>query len=397
MTASLRSQFYLSKEITHLNHGSFGACPKPIFEDYQQWQLELEKNTVNFYTREAPGLLQQSRQALGDFIGCAADDVVFTSNPSYAMNIIAKSFPLQPGDEILTTNLEYGAMDKTWEYYCTKAGALYVRQEIALPLQSKAEVVAQFFEGLSSKTKAIFISHLTSSTALLLPVEEICAQAKKLGLITLVDGAHIPGHLPLNLSQLQADIYTGACHKWLLTPKGCSFLYVHPTFQSIFDPLVISWGYDSDTPSGSQFIDYHQLQGTRDISAFLTVPKALQFRATFNWDSESAKARHLAHKNYTHFAHAANGRMLCSATPEFLGQMCSAEINCIEPEALNLLLYQKYKIEVPTFANGNTSFIRYSFQAYNTQEELNRLFNALEDIRKTTNLISNERPNFHEK
>ncbi|MFM1876217.1 MAG: hypothetical protein RL266_1954 [Bacteroidota bacterium] len=384
---NIRSQFLLNPNIIHLNHGSFGACPKPIFEDYQNWQLQLEQDTVEFFARRGPELLYNSRKALADFIGCHANDVVYTMNPSYAINIIAKSFPLKQGDEILATDLEYGAMDRTWNYYCQKAGATYVQQRITLPVSNKEEVVEEFFKGLTPNTKAIFISHITSSTALILPVKEICAKAKELGLITIVDGAHVPGHIPLDLSTLDADIYTGACHKWMLTPKGSSFLYVKRDLQSLFDPLVISWGYESDNPSNSQFIDFHQLQGTRDFSAFLTIPKALEFRKEFDWENVSAQARKVSQENYHRFSEVANGQMPCMVSDDFLGQMCSLEIDCPDFVKLGELLYNRYGIEVPVFPHGNKVFIRYSFQGYNKQEDLDALFASLAEIRRTTDLL----------
>ena len=204
---------------------------------------------------------------------------------------------MKPGDEILTTDLEYGAMDKTWNYYCKQKGANYIRQHIQLPLTSKEAIVEQFFKGLTPNTKAIFISQITSSTALILPVKEICDIAKQKGLLTIVDGAHVPAHISLNLQELKADIYTGACHKWMMTPKGCSFLYVTKEQQHWIDPLIISWGYDSAFPSHSQFLDYHQLQGTRDFSAFLTVPKAIEFLTEHNWEKHTAACRQLVRDN----------------------------------------------------------------------------------------------------
>ena len=180
-TTDLSSQFLINPNITFLNFGSFGACPKPIFEDYQKWQLELEKEPVQFITVNGYNYLKQAREALGNYIHCNADDIVFTMNPSYAINIIAKSIDLKPGDEILTTDLEYGAMDNTWNFYCQQKGAKYIRQHINLPLTSKEVFIDQFFKGLSKNTKAIFISQITSSTALILPVKEICAIAKEKG------------------------------------------------------------------------------------------------------------------------------------------------------------------------------------------------------------------------
>jgi isopenicillin-N epimerase len=379
----LQSQFLLNPDITYLNFGSFGACPAPIFEDYQRWQRELEWEPVQFITATGLRYLQRSREALAAYIHCGANDIVYTTNPSYAVNIIAKSFPLTPGDEILSTDLEYGACDRTWNYYCKKAGAKYIRQPITLPIVSKEKLIEDFFRGLSTRTKAIFISQITSATALVLPVKEICAIARRKGLITIVDGAHVPGHLPLDLSTLQADIYTGACHKWMLTPKGCSFLYVKRELQDLFDPLLISWGYESASPSDSRFLDYHQLQGTRDFSAFLTVPKAIQFLHENDWPAVAAAARALVQKNALRFCTLLGSEPLSPIGDEFLGQMFSIPIDTADPEKLKQRLFEIYKIEVPVTRQDSRLMVRYSINAFNSQEDLDRLYSALEDIVKT--------------
>ena len=193
---SIKSQFLLDPSVTYLAFGSFGSCPKPIFEDYQKWQLELEREPTQFITVNGLNYLKKSREALANFINCEADDLVYVSNPSYAINIVAKSFKLNEGDEILSTNLEYGALDRNQNYYCKKAGAKFVRQNITLPLASKEKFIEEFFGGLTNKTKAIFISQITSTTALIFPVKEMCEIAKAKGLFTIVDGANVPGHIP---------------------------------------------------------------------------------------------------------------------------------------------------------------------------------------------------------
>ena len=387
MQNHLKSQFLLNPDITYLNFGSFGACPKPIFEDNQKWQLELETEPVQFVTVNSLNYLKKSREALGRYIGCHADDLVFTPNPSYAFNIIAKSLALNPGDEILSTNLEYGAMDKTWNYYCGKAGATYVRQAISLPVTSKEKIIEQFWKGLTKNTKAIFISEITSSTALKLPVKEICEMAKEKGLVTIVDGAHTPGHIPLDLQLLKADIYTGACHKWMLAPKGCSFLYVKKEFQNLFDPLVVSWGYDSATPSHSQFLDYHQMQGTRDISAFLTVPKAIEFLKEHNWEERAKECRKLVRDNALRFCELVGTKPLCPLTDDFLGQMFSIPVHTPEPESLQRMLFEAYKIEIPMMRHGTDTYLRYSIQVFNSQADLDKLYNALKEIITNTELM----------
>jgi len=383
----MKDQFLLNPEITYLNFASFGACAKPVFEDYQNYQRELEREPVQFIAVNSTHYLKASRKAIASYIHCHEDDVVFTPNPSYAINIITKSLKLNPGDEILSTDLEYGAMDRTWNHYCRQTGAKYVRQHIHLPISSREQILADFEKGLTAKTKVVFLGQITSATALILPVKEICMMAKEKGLLTIVDGAHVPGHIPLNLQELKADIYTGACHKWMMTPKGCSFLYVNKENQSWVDPLVVNWGYESAMPSHSQFQDYHEMQGTRDISAFLTVPKALEFMSAHDWDRKAADCRKLVRDNAARFLALLHTQPLAPVTEEFIGQMISLPIRTKEPEALQRLLFTDYRIEVPIMRHGEHCYLRYSIQAFNTQQDLDTLYNALENILKTTSLI----------
>lgn len=378
----LKSQFLLTPEITYLNFGSFGACPRPVFNNYQEWQLKLESEPCQFIAVDGIGYLKKSREALASFVHCDADDLVYVTNPTYAINIIAKSLKLEEGDEILSTNIEYGAMDRTWNYYCRKNKAKYVRQPIELPIASRDELIEQFWKGYSAKTKAIFISQITSSTALRLPVEEICEMAKQKGLLTIVDGAHVPGHIPLDLSMLKADIYTGACHKWMMAPKGCSFLYVRKEHQHLFDPVIISWGYESAAPSHSQFLDYHQMQGTRDFSAFLTVPKSIEFMKDNNWAEVAARCRKIVRDNYEKFCSLVGSKPICPVSDEFLGQMCSIPIKAEQPEKLQRRLFEHNKIEVPVMRQENNVFLRFSINAFNSQEDLDKLYNALQELLK---------------
>ena len=383
----LKSQFLLKDGITYLNFGAYGACPKPIFERYQQFQLELEQEPVQFITVNGMQYLKESREALGAYLNCSADDVVYVTNPSYAVNIVVKSLSLKEGDEVLTTNLEYGACDKTWNYYCEKKGAKYIRQKIRFPLQSKDDFIEQFFKGLSGKTKIVFISQITSSTGLRLPVEEICSIAKLKGLLTFVDGAHAPGQLPVDLNSLEVDFYTGACHKWMLTPKGSSFLYVTKEWQGMLDPLLISWGYKSAAPSHSQFLDYHQLQGTRDFSAFLTIPAAIDFMKENNWNDVAENCRTITRSNADRFCSLLNSEPLQHSKEDFIFQLCSTRIKTKEPQALHRLLFDKYKIEIPVMPHEDMILLRYSVQAFNGQEDLDVLYDALKDIINTTGLI----------
>lgn len=383
----MKDLFLLRDDITFLNFGSFGACPKEIFDDYINWQYILESEPVQFITVDGYKYIDTSLRSLGKYINCPPESLVYVPNPTHAINLLAKSLNLNPGDEILTTSLEYGAMDRTWKFYCRKTGAKYIQQKITLPLSSKEEFIREFWEGYSERTKVVFISQITSSTALILPVMEIVTEAKKRGLITIVDGAHVPGHIPLDIQNLDTDYYTGACHKWMMTPKGSSFLYARKELKEKLEPLIISWGYESAAPSGNLYFDYHQFNGTRDFSAYLTIPKAIEFREKYNWDQVSANCRSSLKEVAPGLFNELGTQPLAPLTDEFFGQICSVPINTHEPEKTQRLLFEKYKIEIPVMRHGENCYIRFSFQAFNQVKEIQYLIDSLRDIKRNTNLI----------
>jgi len=383
----MKSQFLLDPTITFLNHGSFGACPKPIFEEYQRFQLELETEPVLFIQKKATGYLKVAREKLSTYIGCDSLDVFFTPNPTFAINTIMRSLDLQEGDEILSTNHEYGAMDRIWSFYCKKSGAKYIRQKISLPVKSKEQLLEEFWKGYNSKTKIIFLNHISSCTALVFPVKEICDRARELGLITIVDGAHVPGQLDLNITELNPDFYTGTLHKWMLAPKGSSFLYVKKQFQNTLDPLIVGWGYESVSPGESQFLDYQDYQGTRDVSAFLATPKVIEFLERNNWSTIAKQSKAIVLANYQRFCDLFQTQPLCPISEEFLVQMASVPVKTSDPVGLKELLFNKYKIEIPVMSLNGNFYLRYSINGYNSQEDLDVLYAALQDILSTTDLI----------
>ena len=383
----MKTLFQLDDNVTFLNHGSFGSCPRPIFKEYQNFQSELEADPVNFIQVKQPTLLKTAREAFAKFVNCNAQDLVFTPNPTFAVNIVMRNLNLQVDDEILSTNHEYGAMDRTWNFYSKKSGAKYIRQKISLPIQSKEQIIEEFWKGYSSKTKVIFLNHFSSSTALIFPVKEICDKARELGLITIIDGAHVPGHIDLDLSELNPDYYTGTLHKWMLAPKGSSFLYVKKELQNNLGPLIVSWGYESLFPSDSQFLDYHEYQGTSDVSQYLCTPAVIQFLKENNWTEVSKKCKQMVFDNYQRFCDLVGTQPICPITEEFLGQMASIPIVTEKPLELKSLLYDKYKIQIPIMPLNGNVYLRYSINAYNSQADLDILYNVLKDIIQTTDLI----------
>ncbi len=378
-----RSLFLLDPGVIFLNHGSFGACPKPVFAAYQSWQRRLEEQPVQFLGREFADLQLFARQKLGAFLGAEADDLVYIPNATYGVNIIAHSLDIQPGDEILTTDHEYGACDNAWEFICRKTGGKYIHLQVGLPVASTEAFLEQFWQGVTGQTKLIFLSHITSPTAQLLPVAAICQRARHAGILTFIDGAHAPGQIPLNLPAVGADFYTGNAHKWMLSPKGAAFLYVRRESQPLVEPLVVSWGYNADkrTTTGSRYIDQLQWTGTHDPSAALTVPTAIEFMHEHHWDQVRLDCHALLRQALRSIQELtglspvyAAGDQPCTLPP----QLAIAPI----PQSADLVvlkarLYDQFHIEVPLIEWNGRKFIRISVQAYNSQADLDTLLEGL--------------------
>lgn len=375
-TAELRAQFMLDPDVIFLNHGSFGACPLPVFEAYQRWQRELERQPVEFLGRRVDALLDDARAQLGSYLHADPADLIFVSNATVGVNTVARSLALQPGDEILATDHEYGACDYTWEFICQKTGARYIRHPIPLPVLSAAELVESFWSAVTPRTKAIFISHITSPTALILPVDEICRRARAAGILTIIDGAHAPGQIPLDLTALDADFYTGNCHKWLCAPKGSGFLYARRDHHAWLEPPVISWGWLPD----ASFVSRNQWQGTRDIAAFLAVPAAIEFQQAHDWDAVRARCHALARECRRRLADRFCLTPIAPDSPDWFAQMVTVPLPPCDVTALKARLYDDYRIEVPLVTWNGNYYVRVSFQGYNDERDLEALVKALGEI-----------------
>jgi len=378
----VKTLFLLDPAIYFLNHGSFGACPQPVFEVYQHWQRELERQPVEFLGRRITNLMAEARAALAAYLNVAPDEVVYFPNPTTAVNMVARNLALEPGDEILTTDHEYGAMERTWHFICKRSGAVCRRQAIPLPVSTPQAFVEAFWAGVTPRTRVIFISHITSPTALTFPVSDICHRAREQGILTIVDGAHAPGQIPLDLTEIGCDLYAGACHKWLCAPKGAAFLFARRPIQPWLDPLVVSWGYESDSPSASQFVDYHEWQGTRDMAAFLSVPAAIEFQQNHQWPAVRARCQALAIATRRRI-NALTGLPEVCPDPSADGypwftQLFTARLPATaDLTGLKQRLYDDYRIEVPLISWNGQKFIRVSFQAYNDSADADALLEAL--------------------
>lgn len=381
----MRELFDLDPDLVFLNHGSFGACPQPVRAAQRAWQDEMERNPVEFLGRRSATLLRAAREALAAFVGARADDLVFVPNATTGVNIVAQSLPLRAGDEVLGTTLEYGACDAAWDFVCARRGAHYRRVPAAMPLDDQA-FVDGMVAALSPRTRLVFLSHVASTTALVLPVAALVEAAHARGVPVLVDGAHAPGQIELNLDALGADFYTGNGHKWLCGPKGSGFLHARPEHHEGLHANVIGWGYLADSGGHTGFDAYlgHsrferrlQWQGTRDISAFLALPAAIDFHHAQLTPAVRRTCHRLAvelmDEFADHFGLAPLGRAAHFA------QMAAVPVPACDGEALRARLFTRHRIEVPVTQHAGRSFVRVSVQGYNRRTELEALARALRE------------------
>lgn len=368
---SVREHFLLDPEVVFLNHGSFGACPVPVFETYQNWQREMEHQPVEFLGRRFHDLMDTSRQKLADFVRVDAPNLIFVTNATTGINAVARSLDLQPGDEVLSTDHEYGAIDYTWQHICQKSGAHYIRQPIPLPLDDPGTVIECLWEGVTPRTKVIAVSQITSPTALIFPAAEICRRAREAGILSVIDGAHVPGQLPLDIAAIDPDFYTGNCHKWLCAPKGSAFLYVRPEHHDMFEPPVISWGWQPE----STLVNRGQWQGTQDISAYLSVPAAIDFQAAHSWPELRTDCHKLAVQARKRI-HALTGEPFLAPESMF-AQMFAVPIPTDDIFALKTRLYDRFRVEVPAILWNEQPLLRISVQVYNTVADIDALLDAL--------------------
>ena len=377
---NLKDLFLLDPNIIFLNHGSFGATPKEVFEVYQDWQRKLEHQPVKFLGREISGHLKNARDSLGKYLNVAGDDLAYVPNATFGVNIVARSLKLKTGDEVLSTNHEYGACENVWEYLSQRQGFTYKKQSVALPTTSRQDLVDQIWQGVTPQTKVLYLSHITSPTALIFPVEELCARAKSAGIITVIDGAHAPGQIPLDLTAMDVDFYTGNCHKWLCSAKGAGFLYVRKELQQHIEPVLIGWGLHRDPSLGSKFLDYYDWLGTNDYANYLSVPAAINFQQKYNWD----KVRFSCHQLLKETLERINQRTGCQyiyADDSLYSQLAIVELPEVkDPTEFKNKLYDDFNIEIPLTQHSGKTFARISVQGYTSQEDLEALISALETL-----------------
>ena len=376
-TRAWRDCYSLDPDIAFLNHGSFGAVPIPVQEDFRKWHRQIETNPVDFMVSVVPEGTERARAALAEFVGVPARQLAFVTNATMGVNIFARALQLSAGDEVLGTSQEYGATQKAMQYWTRQTGAGYRIQEVPFPATDKEEWLDTFWKGVTPATKALFFSHITAPTAFTLPMEELCARARAEGIATVVDGAHAPGNIDLSLEQAGVDFYTGNCHKWLSSPRGTGFIYVNERFNKQLEPLVVSHGWDPAVRSDDPVQAYVNYQGTIDPCARLSVPAAIRFLKDLPKHEARARNHALAQSTRQTLADLFGMPTTCADNQGWYSQMGTAWLPPGSAEKIGGRLWTRYRIIIPLGSSKGVDLVRISVKEYNSAEDLERLVDAL--------------------
>ncbi len=380
----------LDPSVIFLNHGSFGACPRVVLEAQRRLRDRIESEPVRFFVRELEGLHEEARSSLACFLGAAPKNLASIPNATAGVNTVLRSIKLNARDEILTTDHAYNACRNALDFIASTHGARVVVAKVPFPISGSDEVLDSILAKTGPRTRLALIDHVTSQSGLIFPIARIVSELAQRGVDTLVDGAHAPGMVPLNLEELGAAYYTGNCHKWMCTPKGAAFLYVRPDKQDSIRPLVISHGANSLRKDKTRFQLEFDWTGTADPTAFLVIPEAIRFISTLmpgGWSELAEHNRKMV---------LAGRRLLCEtleqappAPEDMIGFLATVPVPSKDPvtlshsSALDPLqdeLFFKHGIEVPVFVFPSPSHkaLRISSQIYNDEKDYQALAFALQ-------------------
>ncbi len=369
--AGIKDRFLLDPDCTHLNHGSFGAIARPVYDAADTMKRRIEFQPSRFMMEEYPNLVRDNAAALGRFLGARAEDIVFVDNATQAANAVLRSLVFMPGDEILTTSFIYNAVCKTLQFVAERAGARVVPVDIAFPVETPFDIVDAVEKGMTRRTRLIIVDHVSSETAVVMPVREIVALARERNIPVLVDGAQAPGVLPIKLDALDATWYAGNCHKWLGAPRGCGFLWTYRDFQSRVRPTTISHHVNEG------YTNAFDWPGTRSFSPWLTVDAAIDFRAALGEADIYGYCRPLAARAAQMLATEWNTR---TGTPRgMMGFMATVELpysgRATREAALRIreTLRHQHNIEVTVNAVEGRLWVRLSAYVYNEMADFEKL------------------------
>jgi isopenicillin-N epimerase len=372
------AQWQLGDGIVYLNHGSFGPAPRRVIAAREEWFRLLQRDPMDFFARRMQPALAATQASLARFLGTSSANLALVDNATAAVNIVAASVELKPGDEVLTTNHEYGAVLRLWQRRCDRAGARLVVRHVDVPIESADSVANAILSGVTSRTRLLIVSHVTSPTAVVLPVEQICRAARTRAVPVCVDGPHAVAMRQLDLDSLDCDYYTASCHKWLSAAFGAGFLYVHPRLHKTIEPVVVSWGGWPDAQSSWQ-TEFNWL-GTRDPSALLSISTAIEFLESVGLDRFRTRTHDLARYARQRIRELTGLEALVPDSPEWYGSMISLPLPDGPARPLQTAIWDHHRIEVPVFEWEGRRLVRPSCHLYTRHEHVDRLVDALREL-----------------
>lgn len=371
-----RDAWSLREGVVYLNHGAFGPSPRVVQQSQQQWQSQLESEPVDFFLRALGPALQASLEKLARFVNAPAEDMVFLDNSTVGMNVVARSVALGSGDEVVVTNHDYGAVHRIWEHECARQGAKLVTCEVPTPIASPETWCDSILAQVNSRTRLVVFSHVTSPTAIVLPVAKLCALLRARNIPICIDGPHAIAMQPLDIAALDCDFYTAGCHKWLCGPFGSGFLYANPRVQPDIQPAITSWGRPLDETDYC-WRDEFLWQGTRDVSSKLAVAAAIDFMNDIGLDRFRQHTHALAQYARERLGTLTESPHLTPDSAEYYGSMIAVPLPPGEAQPLQDALWNEDRIEVPIIEWGSQRLVRVSCHLYTTAEEIDRLVDAL--------------------
>jgi isopenicillin-N epimerase len=386
---AVRQQVCLDRSKINFNAGTLSPTPVPVLEAVTDLRRRMAANPSDFVWRQTPPLLDRARARLAEYLRCNPPDLLLIPNSTFGINLIASSLRLRPGSEILTTDHEYGAMMYCWRRLALRDKLRIRAIDLPYRTEAPAEIVDAFARAITDETRVLFFSHVTTTTGLVLPAKPLCDLARQRGLLSVIDGAHAPGMIPLDLSDLGADFYVGACHKWLMAPAGAGFLHVPPHRKSMLQPIITSWGYDYDVKhaehdsalGGTFWQRDFEFHGTVDRCPQMVLPESLDFRASLGGDSAVLK-RTWQLSDYLRAALAACG--LACATPASRsltgGALTAFDFPCDDLIRMRDRLWHEFHIECPVTEAAGKTFLRVSTGWFNTTGEIDKLAAAVRVI-----------------
>jgi len=367
---------------TYLNHGSFGPPPLVVREARARWQARLDEQPMDFFVRQYEPAWFAARDGLARFVEANPANLIFVDNATAGMNVVADSFPLRAGDEVLLTDHEYGAVRRTWDRVCRQAGATLAEVELPLPMADEQAVIDAIVAAITPRTRIFVVSHITSPTAITLPVAAICRALRERGVAICIDGPHAIAQVPLRLESLGCDFYTASCHKWLSAPFGSGFLWVAPQHHAEVQPSTMSWGRLQPRRPES-WSDEFVWSGTRDPSAGLTVPTAIEWIESIGLERFREQSHALAQLTRHRLTELFGTTPLVADDPQWYTSMAHFPLPGGAYETLQRSLWEQFGIEVPVVHWKEQWFIRVSCHLYNEPEHIDRLVAALEKLLAT--------------